>query len=195
MAKCSILFCMLLTLAACRNPFRTREPEPPVVSQSSWIPPLSPDKVLINLQNAIAERNTENVVRCLADPVYSTRTFRFDPNPETATLYYTLFSGWGIDQEKTVNQLVFAMVPTDSICLLTWTSILREVVAADTSVMLRQYRLEVHHKPSSLPTQFQGHAEFRLAVDQRGEWSIYRWIDNSIAGSVSWSELKAKLGG
>lgn len=190
-----ILLFLTALLSGCRNPFDTRKPEAPIVSKSSWIPPLSPDKVLVNLQNAVAERNTENFVRCLADPSYSNRLFYFEPNPETTTSYPGMFSNWGVEKEKTVAQQMFSLVPSDSVCQLTWTKILREIVSADTAVMFRQYRLEINHKPSVLPTVFEGLAEFRLSTDQRGEWMIYRWTDNSVSGSISWSELKAKLGG
>jgi hypothetical protein len=189
--------CLLLVafLSACQNPFDTRKPETPIVTRSSWVQPLSPDKVLTNLQNAFLERNTENAIRCLADPTYSTRIFRFDPNPETASNHPGVFMDWGIEKEKAVLQQIFSMVPADSTCMLTWTKILREIASQDTAIMVRQYRLEIHHKPSTLSTLYEGHAEFRLASDQRGEWMIYRWTDNSIAGSVPWSELKAMLGG
>jgi hypothetical protein len=185
----------LLLISACRNPFDTRKPEPPVVSRSTWIPPLSPDKVLVNLQNAIAERNTENFVRCLADPSYSARAFRFDPDPETAANHPGVFLKWGTEREQAVVTQVFSLVPADSACYLTWTKLLREITTSDTAVMVRQYRLDIHHRPSAMPSVFEGHAEFRLACDQRGEWMVYLWTDNSLAGSTSWSELKAMLGG
>jgi hypothetical protein len=195
MTKPAFLIAFFLIWAACRNPFSTRKPEDPLFSRSNWTPPLSPETVLVNLQNAVAERNTENTIRCLADPSYSDRLFRFEPNPETASNHPGVFSKWGLDRETAVIQQVFSLVPKDSVCVLTWTKILREIVTADTAVMVRQYRLEVRHKPSTLPSVFEGHAEFRLAADRRGEWSVYLWTDNSVSGSVCWSELKAALGG
>lgn len=180
---------------ACQNPFSTRKPEQPVVSRSNWIPPVSPDKVLVNLQSSVAERNTENYIRCLADPSYSSRAFRFNPNPETASNHPGVFLKWGVDKEQTVVQQAFSLVPPDSACFLTWTKIIREITSSDTAILVRQYRLEIHHKPSDISTVFEGHAEFRLASDQRGEWIIYLWTDNSVSGSVSWSDLKATLGG
>ena len=193
MRVCPFLcFCLLL---ACQNPFALRDPEPPVFSRSSWIPPLSPDKVLVNMQNAVAERDVQNYIRCLADPAYGPRVFVFEPDPETAADRPTVFLQWGIERERTVLQQAFALVPSDSSCSLLWTKVVKEIVAPDTAVFVRQYRLDIRHKPAPFPSRVEGQAEFRLATDRRGEWMVYRWTDNATAGSVSWSRLKAALGG
>ena len=187
-----LFFCLFL---ACQNPFALREPEPPIFSRSSWIPPLSPEKVLVNLQNAVAERDIQNYTRCLADPAYSSRAFVFEPDPETAADRPSVFVQWGVDRERAVMQQAFSSVPSDSTCSLLWTKVVREIVAPDTAVFVRQYRMDIRHGPAPFPSRVEGQAEFRLAADRRGEWMIYRWTDNATAGSVSWSRLKAALGG
>jgi hypothetical protein len=195
MAKPVTFLVFLVCFAACRNPFATRKPEDPSLSASNWISPLYPEQVLVNLQTAVAERNTDNFIRCFADPAYSGRSFRFEPDPQTSSNHPGVFDGWGINRETGVMQQAYSLVPKDSTCMLTWTKILREIIASDTAVMVRQYKLELRHKPSILPVVFEGQAEFRLAADRRGEWCVYQWTDNSLGESVCWTELKAALGG
>ena len=92
-------------------------------------------------------------------------------------------------------QQAFSFVPVDSVSLLLFTEDIREVVLSDSAVMVKEYKLELHHIQTTLPSVYEGNAELWLAPDQRGEWSIYRWIDNGITGFPSWSLLKASLGG
>ena len=180
---------------SCKNPFRLRDPEPPVTVRSSWIQPLRPELVLENMQNAVHERNADNFVRCLASQEYGERIFRFDPDPKVAQDYPGLFMAWDRDRELAVIRQAFAIVPADSAAVLVWTEDVREFTAVDSAVTVKQYRLEFPHTRSDLPRVFEGHVEFRLAEDTRGEWAIYRWIDNALAESHSWSLLKASLGG
>ncbi len=185
---------MILLLVGCKSIFSTRKPEPPVTSQSSWIPPLNPDQVLINLENAISERNVENYIRCIVNSSFSKRTFRFDPDPRVFADYPELFKNWNRDKEEAVIKQAFSLVPIDSVSFLNFTEEIKEIVASDSAVFVRKYRLEFHHTQSNLPKVYEGQVEYWLAPDQRGEWSIYRWIDNGLAKSSSWSFLKAALG-
>jgi len=186
---------MILLLVGCKSIFSTRKPEPPVTSQSSWVPPLNPDQVLINLENAISERNVENYIRCIVNSSFSKRTFRFDPDPRVLADYPELFKNWNRDKEEAVIKQAFSLVPIDSVSFLNFTEEIKEIVASDSAVFVRKYRLEFHHTQSNLPKVYEGQVEYWLAPDQRGEWSIYRWIDNGLAKSSSWSFLKAALGG
>lgn len=184
-----------LLFLACDSLFSTREPESPKNPQSSWKPPLSPEQVLPNLQSAIFERNLENYVRCLVDPSFSDRIFYFNPDPEVNANYAEVFNSWNRDKERTVMQQAFSIVPTDSVSYVQFTDETWEIVVPDSAVLVSQYRLELHHTQSTLPSVYKGHVTLSLASDRRGEWSIYRWIDNGVSGFSSWSLLKASLGG
>ena len=189
------LFVISLSILGCKSIFSTRKPEPPITSQSSWIPPLNPGQVLVNLKNAISERNVENYIRCIVNPSFSKKTFHFSPDPKVAADYPELFKNWNRDKEEAVIKQAFSLVPTDSISFLDFTEGIKEIVTSDSAVFVRRYRLELHHTQSNLPRVYEGQAEFWLAPDQRGEWSIYQWIDNGLVKSSSWSFLKAALGG
>lgn len=147
------------------------------------------------MQSAIFDRNVENFSRCLSQPEYSDRTYRFDPDPDVALTYGGVYLDWSLEKEEAVMQQGFSLVPADSVSLLIYTEDVRDIQASDSAVFVKQYRLELHHIHTSLDQIFEGQAEFWLAPDQSGEWSIYRWKDERTSSASPWSLLKASLGG
>ena len=186
---------IFILLVACESLFSTREPEPPKDPRSPWIPPLSPEQVLLNFQNAVYDRNVENYIRCLVNVSFSQRSFTFEPDPEVSANYPEVFQEWEVSKEEGVIQQAFSLVPSDSTSHLQFTEDISEIIAPDSAVIVKKYQLALHHIQSTLPSVYEGHVELWMAPDERGEWSIYRWIDNGITGFPSWSLLKASLGG
>jgi hypothetical protein len=186
---------LCLASAGCRNPFALRKPEPPELARSTWTQPLHPEDVLDNLRSAVLERNADHFLKCLADPAFSSRDYRFEPDPGTAAVHPDVFSSWSREREESVMRQAFALVPEDSVCFLDWSETVRVFIAADSAVFVYRYRLDIPHGQSAPARRFEGLAEFRLAEDGRGEWSIYRWADNAESGIPSWSALKAYFGG
>ena len=80
----TLLLCGGMVWLACKNPFATREPEPPKNSGSRYIPPFSAEIVLENMRNAISDRNTENYLRCFSDSTRTGERFRFEPDAATS---------------------------------------------------------------------------------------------------------------
>ena len=96
----------LLVFFHCENPFATRTAEPPRKSQSNWIQPTSPAYVIINLKNAMQEKNKSNYLRCLADTSVSIKDFLFFPEPAVANANPGVFDRWSKDAESNyINQL------------------------------------------------------------------------------------------
>ena len=190
-----IVLSLLFSNLACDSLFSLRDPESPKDTQSSWIPPLSSDIVLINLQNAILERNIENFIRCFSDPAYSDSIFNFDPDQEIAATYPEVFINWTLEDERVVLQQVFSYIPEDSSSYLLLTNEVWQTVVPDQAILAANYNLELNHTQSTLDQSYIGYLEFHMLTDRRGEWSIYRWIDSAVAELTSWSELKAILGG
>jgi hypothetical protein len=186
---------LCLAAAGCRNPFALRTPETPELTRSTWTQPLHPEDVLENLRSAVLERNADHFLKCLADPVFSTRGYRFEPDAETAAVQPDVFASWSREREESVMRQSFALVPDDSICALSWSETVRSFIAADSAVFVYRYRLQIPHAQSAPARRFEGLAEFRLAEDGRGEWSIFLWVDNAESGIPSWSALKAFFGG
>ncbi|MBN1779518.1 hypothetical protein JW948_00140 [bacterium] len=192
--KSVVLICSLLLLSACDHPFSTREPEKPVTSQSSWIPPHTPDDVLVNMIHAVHERNLENYMRCFADGSDAVSMFHFKPDPEAAALYPFLLN-WTLAQEQNVLRQTFSLVPLDSSLSLTFPVTVRDVLAADSAVMVRQYAWSIHHLDDAMPTFLEGHAEIRMKENSVGEWVVYYWDDHAISDIPSFSLWKAAWGG
>ncbi|RKY82424.1 hypothetical protein DRQ07_01380 [candidate division KSB1 bacterium] len=179
----------------CRFPFSLREPEEPKSSRSDWVIPVSPEIVMSNLQKAVKEKSVEYFVRCLTDSVYSSKTYRFLPDPETAVQFSGIFSGWTRQNEESAIRQIFSIIPDDSVCTLSL-SLEKQTVASDSAVLLVDYNLRVPHTSEVLEHKsFKGRAEFWLVPDVKGEWSIYYWIDYRTSDVPPWSLLKAKLGG
>jgi len=190
-----VFFFVLYVLVMCEWPFATRDPEPPVSSQSAWVIPVSPEMVLSNLQKAIKEKSVEYYIRCLTDSSYSSKVFKFSPDPEVSAQYSGIFTNWTTQKEESVVRQVFSLVPDDSTCSLDMT-LASETVASDSALLVVDYTLKIGHTGTVLTTGvFKGRSEFWLAPDVRGEWSIYNWIDHRTSDSEPWSLLKAKLGG
>ena len=99
----ALLACWQLLGAGC-NLFEPRDPEVPSQSSDSFIPPTDPDAVIENLQNAVAQKNSVNYVRCFADPSRTVRPFQFFPSPDAGARYASVFAFWTVDQEKTYFQ-------------------------------------------------------------------------------------------
>ncbi|MCD6117770.1 hypothetical protein J7K93_12195 [bacterium] len=189
------LIFILFVSAECEWPFSTRDPEPPVNNQSAWVIPVSPEMVLSNLQRSVKEKSVEYYIRCLTDSSYSSKNFKFLPDPEISAQYTGIFINWTKQKEESVMRQVFSIVPDDSTCSLDFV-LSSEAVASESAILVVDYTLRIRHTGTVLKTKiFKGRSEFWLAPDVRGEWSIYNWIDHRTSDREPWSLLKAKLGG
>jgi hypothetical protein len=191
--KIAMLGGILLAVAACKNPFSTREPEPPTGTGSRWIPPFTAEIVLENLRNAIADRNVENYLRCLSDSLRSSSQFRFVPEPAVANTNPGVFVGWGIGQEERYFSQLRDALPPDSARSLRLDS-LQTITFSDSAIFLSSYDLQVRHLRQNIgdPGRVRGELRFWLIKDQlSGEWSINRWADFATGPSQTWSALKA----
>ncbi|MBN2417058.1 hypothetical protein JXO52_14560 [bacterium] len=186
---------VLLPLCFACDLFSTRDPEPPDTAQSNWIVPLTPEQVILNLQNAVYEKNTENYIRCLPDSSWNTADFFFEPDPEVAAEYGGLFQGWSLINEEAVMRQVFSLIPGGNTCYLLFSDEEWELYGSDEAIYSASYHLELDHTQAGVDSVFEGLAVYYLSPDSRGEWSIYRWRDNGISGRTSWSRLKAAFGG
>jgi hypothetical protein len=186
------LLCVLVLLS-CQNPFSTRKAEPPDLSENRWIQPYSPDLVLANLVNAIADHSADHFVRCLSSGS-GDQTFQFIPDPQAANVYPGAFDAWDLNRERTAAREVFAWAPADSMYQLSFIEDVFETLSADSAVFIKRYRLEIHHGRPSTPNLFEGRMDLRLAPIG-GEWFIVRWSDHAESDMPSWSRLKAMAGG
>lgn len=190
----AVMALTMLLILACDNPFQTRTPEPPTQSRGTFITPLVPDVVLVNLRNAVIEQNLVNYARSLADPARG-GTFTYEAEPSVANAQRELFDNWDLNNEKRYFNQLSAVLPQDSARSLIFIS---QAVTnlGDSAIFIENYDLTVRHtqQSSGIPSRYAGQARFWLRPDNLGEWSIYRWADFSTGSMPTWSALKASFG-
>lgn len=180
--------------AGCKTPFSTREPEKPVTSQSTWVQPTSPSLVMINLRTAVAERNIQNYLRCLADTSLVRASFIYQPEPAVGAANPGLFARWGKESERNYLNQLLAYLPADSVSSLSL-NLIRENTYQDSVVLVEEYILTVGHRhQGEAPKRMQGQAEFRLVRSSEELWYIRRWADYATASYPTWSALRAWYG-
>ncbi len=186
-----------LLLGGCKNPFATREAEPPVQTRSRWVPPYQPADVLENLRNALSDEHVLNYVRCLSDSALTGRTFRFDPEPSVAAQYPDLFAAWDREHERRYLDQLFQAVPNDSLLRLDFRLVSEQVGEGEERLLVTEYTLEAHHglSPELAPRRVEGRAEFWLVREEKTSyWYIWRWSDRATGDAPTWSALKAAFG-
>ena len=186
----------LLFIYSCKTPFATREPEKPTTQQSTWIQPTSPHFVIANLQNAIAEKNVTNYIRCLADTSSSPVNFRYFADPAVANANPGLFINWQLFEEQNYLNQLLSSLPQDSISQITFDLISESSSQQDSAILIHEYHLIVKHtcQEPECPRIMDGQSEFRFVRSAENLWYIYRWSDNSIGDLPTWSMLRAYFG-
>ena len=187
----NLLFVLLVL--SCQNPFSTRKAETPDLSENRWIPPYSPDLVLDNLINSVADHDADHFVRCLSSGT-GDQAYFFIPDPQVVNVYPGAFDGWDVNKERAAIRQIFAWTAADSLCQLSFLENVLETQSADSAVFIKHYRLDIHHSRPSTPTRFEGRMELKL-VPIGGEWFITRWRDQAESDVPTWSRLKAMAGG
>jgi len=185
---------ILLLVSGC-DFFSTREPEPPLNRQSSWLIPLDGQQTLENLQASVYEQHLENFMRSLADTAFSDEPYSFTPDAETGAEYAALFTHWSRQSEEAAMQQVFTLAASTGDVHLVLTPDAEEHPSANLMVWNGRYKLELTHTAESLPSVYEGHVIWHLTPDSRGHWVIVKWFDVAAKNRVSWSRLKAALGG
>ena len=184
-----------LLFVTCENPFATRDPEQPSTSQSNWIQPTSPQYVLVNLENALLEKNKTNYLRCLADTSVSNLSFKFFADPAAMNVNPGLFERWGKEDEANYLNQLYSTLPKDSTFSVDFNR-LDETTFQDSVILRKSYTLDFNEKcrPGLCMRNLEGQAEFRLLRTEDDLWYIYRWSDLSKSDSLTWSDLKARFG-
>ena len=180
---------------SCESPFATREPEPPKKSQSSWIQATSPSYVLLNLKNAMQEKNKSNYLRCLADTSVSSKEFMFFADPAVANANPGVFGRWDKEAESNYLNQLYSYLPKDSLTTVTFDR-LKETTFQDSVVLFQNYTINIQDKcdETTCLKYMTGQAEFRLLRTPDDLWYIFRWRDVSTSDSLTWSDLKARFG-
>jgi len=190
-----ILILMTVSLNSCKNPFATREAEPPTEGRTSWQLPTDPIIVLQNMIAAIEEKNVENYMKCLVD---SANLFHFTPDQYQASTNAGIFEQWSLAQEQSYINKAFTAIPDDSTRSLKFSNAQRNEFP-DSALIRVDYEIELHHiLAQTYPIIGKGQVDF-VFIRRYGYWMITRWIDfettvDPTATRVpSWSTIKASF--
>ena len=170
-----------------------RNAELPVTSRNTFVPPTSPDLVMVNLQFSVIEKDINNYIACFVDTNYSLRKYTYTPDVVSGIQYPTLFRFWNLSSEKTYFTSLLSLTdPTSASNLFFSNSELNSF--GDTAFFDADYLLHVDHQKNSVAKTLKGKIRLILSSDSRNLWSIHRWIDiQSISSDTTWSVLKANF--
>lgn len=183
MLRLVLLAVLGVALSGC-GLFEPREPELPVGEAGTFVQPDAPDLVVDNLQNAVAELNTQNYRRSLAEALV------FEPTAASAASAPALWPSWSRSEEIGYFTTLAEAARTGQGHELRLTDPVAEV-APDRYVLEATYLLVVRHSRPDAPDSVQGRLLWQIEPDADGLWRLVRWRDQSLSSSPSWSDLKA----
>ncbi len=173
--------------------FKTRTPEEPIQSKNIWIPATTVDILLENLKNSLSDKSTENYLRCLIDPGLTGRNFNFIPATESYTSYPEIFNNWSLQNERAYFENLKSKIQHADGVILSIFNEDRGSIQGDSILFSGDYLLIVNHSIDNFPKEFQGHLQFTLFRNLKGEWAIMSWKDSKKSNYSTWSDLKGRF--
>ena len=166
--------------------------ETPVTSRTTFIPPTSPDLVMVNLQYSVIEKDINNYMQCFVDTNYSPRRYTYVPDVGSQ-IQYPIFQFWKIANEKTYYTSLMSLTNINSTSNLFFSNTTLNSFA-DTAFFDADYLLRVDHQKTNVAKNLKGKIRLILSADSRNLWSIHRWIDiKSDNADTTWSVLRANF--
>ncbi len=177
------LLVLSFVLSSC-GVFDPREPELPTDEGGTFIQPDTPEQGVENLQASIAELNTLNYRRSLADALAFTPT-------ATAEAQTPIWSGWSLAEEERYFSTLVAAAQPNGIHRLDLNDRTFTVLDAERTLLDATYLLTVTHRRADVPTTVQGRLVWTLIQGPDGLWELAEWTDQELGDNPSWSDLKA----
>ncbi len=186
-----LLALLLLLILGCTNPFSSRESEPPIGDNGTFIQPVTPQIVLFNLENTYKEFIVTNYMMCLDSNFFFKYDFVVRQIDERD-------SGWYYSEEMRLIESSFNSLLADSAELLSLSLsplIDQQDQAFDTTAILyRSYTLthiDNFTDSSADTTIYLGTSIFTMSENEQGLWSIIRWEDQHQNTNIpSWADYK-----
>ncbi len=169
-----------------------RDVEDPVTSRTTFVPPTSPDLVIINLQYSVIERDVNNYLQCFVDTSYSPRRYFYTADV-SSQIQYPIFRLWNMQNEKTYYTSLISLTNPESNSNLFFTNPTLNTFG-DTAVYDADYLLRFDHQKTTVAKTLTGKIRLILGADTRNLWSVHRWIDiKASSADTTWSVLKANF--
>ena len=185
------LLCAGLLLQQC-NIFEPRDAEPPSQSGFQYLPRTFPSNVILNLQNAIGQKDVAGYIACFTDSTRSSSSFSFIPSADAADVYAAVLRNWSYQQEEAYfRKLVAAGRLPQGFSSLTL--IPKDSLATGNERTYRfDYTLVFQHNVPEFTETVRGTAQFTI-VNDNSDWTISQWVDLKTTTSLTWSSLKGKF--
>lgn len=175
---------MTLAVAAGCDVFSTRTPDPPLEDTGTFLQPDTPEQVIENIQNAVAELNAQNYRRSF-DP-----ELRYEPTAEAEARDPSIWTGWGAQEEESYFRALAEAARLTPDNQLRLNDVDQSAGATRFSVEAT-YLITVNHRRSDLPTTLQGRLVWTIDQAEDGLWRVTEWTDRTLGNAASWSDLKA----
>lgn len=177
----------LFVISCAKNPFSTRDSEPPTAEAGTFITPTTPQIVLENLRLCYSELVIGNFVQSLD----SNFLFRYDfiqgAQPD---------SGWGFKQELNLTEKMFNdFGATRSERSLRVTFVAQpeqpDIILDSTATLVRSYTVIIADSSGLTSSSYEGVARFEMIESSFNFWAIRGWSDLHLNLDIrSWAELK-----
>lgn len=172
-----------VTVGAC-DVFSPRSPDPPIEDTGTFVQADTPDDVIDNLRNAVAELNAQNYRRSFAP------TFAFDPTADAEARDPSIWMGWSVQEEESYFSALVEAARLSTGNELRLSDV--ETTAGQTEFVVNAaYLLTVTHRRPELPETLQGRLAWTIAQGDDGLWYLSEWSDRQVGDAASWSDLKA----
>lgn len=183
-----VLIGSLSFLVAACDVFLPRAPEEPTRQAGTFFQPDTPNHVISNIENAVAELNVQNYRRSLAEDLV------FRP-ATTAEATSPIFAGWSASDEERYFSTLAAASDETAQHQLRITDRTMSPVGSDRYIMDGLYVLTVNHNRAEAPREVQGRLTWIIAQDADGLWRLKEWSDQELSSGIpTWSTLKAEFG-
>lgn len=189
--KIKILLLLPLLLSGC-SLFGLRDVEEPTAPRSNFVPPTSPDLVLVNMQSAITDKDINNYLQCLVDSSLTGRKFRFIADV-TSQIQYPIFRTWDLTNERNYFYNLLALTSPQSTSLFFYSNV-NSLTYSDSAIYDMDYLLRFDHQKTSVPKTLTGKLRFIMVMNSKNLWAISTWTDFKSADTdTTWSVLKANF--
>ena len=177
--------CALAAVVGACDLFSTREPELPLQDTGTFLQPDTPDQVIENIRNAVAELNAQNYRRSFADG------FVFVPTASAEARDPSIWSGWSVQDEESYFRAAAQAARLTSGNELQLNEESLSALTPSLFTFDAGYLLTVNHRSADLPTTLQGRLVWTISQGEDGLWRITEWVDRELGDAASWSDLKA----
>lgn len=185
-------FCSVLFVQSC-NIFEPREAEQPSQSGFQYLPKTFPSNVILNLQNAIGQKDGVGYIACFTDSTRSSHTFSFTPSEDAIRIYASVLRNWSFQQEQSYFQNLVAKrrqpLSFSNLTLIAKDSV---ITGNEARTYSYDYTLTFEHTEPGFTQTVRGSLQFTL-VNDNSEWTISRWVDLKTRDDLTWSSFKGKF--